>query len=71
MVPNSSHVVQWFRNWYHFDDVEAGLGVDFGGWWWVDISITAALVQFLTCQDIFHIHVMLNFVKNMTVKVWC
>ena len=37
MVPVSPHVVQWFRRNGHFDDIEAGLGVDFGGWWVVDI----------------------------------
>ena len=68
MVPVSSHVVQWFRRNGHFDDIEAGLGVDSGRWWVVDIFITAALNQFLTCQDIFYIHVVLNFVKNMTVR---
>ena len=71
MVPNSHHVVQWFRRNGHFDDIEAGLGVDFSGWWWVDIFITAGLNQFLTCGENFYVHVMLNFVTNMPVKVSC
>ena len=71
MVQVSHYVVQWFGNRYHFSDCGGAFG---GGFWWFvggGHFYHGRVGQFLTCQDIFHIHVMLNFVMNNPVKVWC